>query len=115
MTMQGMAAMMAGMEDMVVVTVDTGKPHLFAFLLLSRLGYRLLLPTHFPCRASPPGSSWSLSPPCLGSSSHCFICSDPNDALLAAQAANDAAMLDTAVLNAQIIAESQATMSAAIF
>jgi hypothetical protein len=49
MAMQAMAAMMAGMEeDMVAVTVDTGKPHLFAVLLLSRLGYRLLLPTHFP-------------------------------------------------------------------
>ena len=44
-----MAAMMAGMEeDMVAVTVDTGKPHLFALLLLSCLGYCLLLPTHFP-------------------------------------------------------------------
>lgn len=48
MTIQAMAAMMAGMEeDMVAVTVDTGKLHLFAFLLLSCLGYRLLLPTHF--------------------------------------------------------------------
>ena len=34
--MVGMVVMMAGMEeDIVAVTVDTGKPHLFAFLVFS--------------------------------------------------------------------------------
>ena len=102
MTMQAMAAMMAGMEeDMVAVTVDTGKSHLFAFLLSS--------PAHaFPCRISPPGSSWSLSFFCLWSSSHCLIRSDPNDELLAAQAADDAAALNAASLDAAFIDSSAA-------
>ena len=103
--MAGMAAMMAGMEEdmvaMMAVTVDTGKSHLFAFLLSS--------PAHaFPCRISPPGSSWSLSFFCLWSSSHCLIRSDPNDELLAAQAADDAAALNAASLDAAFIDSSAA-------